>query len=1133
MLASTVMVRVSAVDPAGNRAVRAGICNRDPIHPGRIIVGTSGVIINPEALPSLYSYVRRRMPPEILAQAGRKGCLGAFVICPAATTIAPFLKDPPGSSSPNATFEHYSSRWLFPPVKDETIIDVLAELPESLSTTPKPKGSPELDNEQQQQQQEEQAGLTGNRGDIILDWHQAYVVAVGIAEAVPPALSMLLSGSSGNWSAGWPVIGSRASVIPPDDAAKLALLFVPDLRIECQATLTKGGGTDTFAITQSRLYLHTSTGAKRWHIPNFSSAATTYETRRASRHRSSMYHAQRPYFNPAEQILRPSGAEWVFERGLYVVSTPYGTLLPVTFHRSVSKASITNAIGIVRPVHALPDPESGRLHETPALYIIDGRCLPGMEGGAMYTHDGIFVGMVTLPLCECGWSTRVLPYNALREAGNSEHTPASGPAVDPSQPALAQYLRKYENQQAALNAKLNEWNRSANRQAIEETNQAPVSALLTTPSFGAHINLVITAPALAQWLTSIIALCEAEIREHAHAMDETERNGHSHNYSPRMHLSLLAASAPTSLSSLSSPIQQHALARASRFASQFFSGTMRGAEGTQAANHSSSIFRQDTGAGQSVGSRASETLRSVGTLSSFGRHSALQLRRSVVVIRAQGSWAAGVVISSNGYILTSAHLIRPLIKTQLPQRSDGHTGEPHSPQKSHGMPPENVSSISDFINWLGNPELQRLFSPELRNHAKIQVRIDPEAWYSAPPAPRRDRYSPQAHAQVWRSPGGTSHPDTSNTLYFDANLVYISSGIVDVALLKLDLPTRHALCAAKLPDLASVHSMWSGLDPGTNICVIGHPLFCPTVPIRPSITRGIVTRVVAKSAKLPAPEEVGVRPRSHSETIFQVAIMLQTDATVYSGNSGGGVFDVDRGTLLGLVTCNSFHHGELFPPNLYFIQEHVPTDSSRSHQARTDADDALHIPDTLVKTLLPVLNFSIPVAVLYPLIAFVQSKPFPIFLAQALLGRPLHGSGKESYLPPAAWLWAFTKMQSGNAATNSYHPEKRIAHSVIHDVEEFQQTIAKYWSLADISSVSNVIFMRKQPLHTGSLVNPPRPGPLTPDTLRRFNEYRQRIRDLSNPTELPFSEKFKQVKRALELEQEEKMIRAQPQKYEG
>ena len=71
---------------------------------------------------------------------------------------------------------------------------------------------------------------------------------------------------------------------------------------------------------------------------------------------------------------------------VYVVGTPFGSLSPTVFLNSVSKGVLSNI--------------AGACHE---LLLTDARCMPGTEGGAVYTqcwqHDSLPVGIVVAPLC--------------------------------------------------------------------------------------------------------------------------------------------------------------------------------------------------------------------------------------------------------------------------------------------------------------------------------------------------------------------------------------------------------------------------------------------------------------------------------------------------------------------------------------------------------------------------------------------------------------------------------------------------------------------------------------------------------------------------------------------------------------
>ncbi|XP_068654483.1 glyoxysomal processing protease, glyoxysomal isoform X2 [Aristolochia californica] len=113
---------------------------------------------------------------------------------------------------------------------------------------------------------------------------------------------------------------------------------------------------------------------------------------------------------------------------------------------------------------------------------------------------------------------------------------------------------------------------------------------------------------------------------------------------------------------------------------------------------------------------------------------------------------------------------------------------------------------------------------------------------------------------------------------------------------------------------------------GSNVHVIGHGLFGPRADLQPSVSSGVVAKVVVMQ-----------RPVDHYDLDSTIEgrfpAMLETTAAVHPGVSGGAVVDSD-GHLIGLVTSNA-RHGR--------------------------------------GTLIPHLNFSIPCAALQPIFKFSET----------------------------------------------------------------------------------------------------------------------------------------------------------------
>ena len=62
---------------------------------------------------------------------------------------------------------------------------------------------------------------------------------------------------------------------------------------------------------------------------------------------------------------------------IYVVSSPFGILSPLTFQSSISKGVVSNILGATKP----------------HVFLTDARMLPGSEGGAIYNNKNQLIAV--------------------------------------------------------------------------------------------------------------------------------------------------------------------------------------------------------------------------------------------------------------------------------------------------------------------------------------------------------------------------------------------------------------------------------------------------------------------------------------------------------------------------------------------------------------------------------------------------------------------------------------------------------------------------------------------------------------------------------------------------------------------
>eukprot|EP00249_Psilotum_nudum_P022667 c28604_g1_i1 orf=372-2789(+) len=268
----------------------------------------------------------------------------------------------------------------------------------------------------------------------------------------------------------------------------------------------------------------------------------------------------------------------------------------------------------------------------------------------------------------------------------------------------------------------------------------------------------------------------------------------------------------------------------------------------------------------------------------------------VLVTVGGGAWASGIILNDKGLILTNAHLLEPWrFGKTLPSHAERdlsvleRTKNAELSSSAQALMATNVNDLESKA-WAYKEQLDLLGSdgqllpsdetassalanglaswPALdanyRSYRRIRVRIDnlqPRAWY-------------------------------------DAKVMYVSRGPLDVALLKLDsIP----------PSLKPITPEEGCPLPGSAAVVIGHGLFGPRSDLCPSISAGVVARVV-KAAKSLCESDNGS---------VECPAMLETTAAVHPGGSGGAVVGA-RGSMIGLVTSNARHSGGAVIPHLNF-----------------------------------------------------------------------------------------------------------------------------------------------------------------------------------------------------------------------
>ena len=306
-------------------------------------------------------------------------------------------------------------------------------------------------------------------------------------------------------------------------------------------------------------------------------------------------------------------------------------------------------------------------------------------------------------------------------------------------------------------------------------------------------------------------------------------------------------------------------------------------------------FKLQPVSAQSMPSRPQETISSQAMRDSTQVIS--KALPSIAVISIGTFWGSGVVVSSDGYVLTSAHIFRSF----LAQSSS-------------------------------------LRHPALKPGYQTYIRIDSESLpvLHGPPSPSTFHYYDSTTPSSFSSTsgvsmilGGTRTLGSSKSPHWHkATLVYVSSSHLDVALVKIDtpLPTLSVLriCSTS-PDGTPLEGCTKEPLEGEPVLALGFALFGPSKRIRATTTSGVVSRVA----------HLHGQPK-----------LIQTSSSVNKGASGGALVDA-LGNFVGLVTCNAMTKDGIIIPKINFSLPAnllLPIDEFL-HTKRWEALEAIERPD--------------------------------------------------------------------------------------------------------------------------------------------------------------------------------------------
>lgn len=331
---------------------------------------------------------------------------------------------------------------------------------------------------------------------------------------------------------------------------------------------------------------------------------------------------------------------------------------------------------------------------------------------------------------------------------------------------------------------------------------------------------------------------------------------------------------------------------------------------------------------------------------------------SVLIASVGGNWASCFPVTADGYILTNRHLLDRYL-TRVP-RSEG-TGR-------------------------GNAE-------ELKVSPGTRVTVGVERANLYPPCDDETVKDETVKNETVKDETAARR---SNRVWLPARVVMVEPGVWDVAVLKVDLGAwtlrMSGQDARRNVKTSANRSVFGRIRPrqplhfspfhiseahdlveGSPVYAIGHALAPPPSNLFPSVTKGVLSRVV----------------RGRDGEI----VAATSTAAIHQGNSGGALVDA-RGRLVGMVTCNVKHT------------------ASRGSPANTGEILSAKSPAVFAR-----LNMAIPARVLAPLAAAcarceTARDDRALAKAEACLRSALPKPG------PGAWeIWNLNNSPGGRDAT--------------------------------------------------------------------------------------------------------------------
>lgn len=641
-----------------------------------------------------------------------------------------------------------------------------------------------------------------------------------------------------------------------------------------------------------------------------------------------------------------------------ITSSPYGLLSPTIFHNTLTRGIVANYVSVPdRPAPAVAASSSsstshfGRareeqcaastlLHTPPSLLLLDARCFSGSEGAPVLLGPGVHAAScATCPSFTTAAAIHPPPHvSALLGLVTLplRHT-QRGSAVELTLAIPAPRLHAFIARAAGLHV----W-------------EAPVTG--TAPTAAAAASSSSNSGRGEGWRMMQSVRRRSQLSSASSSVS-------SHGIAALLNnMSSAAVSAPSSSASSAAAIA----VPSSQLAS--LPVAMAPSSASSSLSKSSSLMNLLSFSISSATLPAS--LPAPASCSQTISAAAVEhAERSVLMAKIGTSWASAIVLTEDGYLVTNAHLLRPFLMAP-PTTHSSAAESAFSPAAAASDSGVDAASSAAAPTEPPRPPLLFDSAIRLQSFARLVVRVE----------------SHHCNTAEAVSSASASDSPRSGGAWLPAKVVYISQGAWDVCVLKIEC--EHPLCPVSFHPAALASAPVPPSPPedlpavGSDVLVIGHALFSPASSLLPTVTAGVLGKVV--------------RMRSPSPASPAWPALLSSTAAVHNGNSGGLLVSADSGLFLGMVTSNVMHSPlwpHHFPARVRVGRESHEQDAAKLAELAAQDDELERRGDeararATVSVIMPHLNFTTPYTALLPLRQFCLDGATDTTVLQAMDDAP-------------------------------------------------------------------------------------------------------------------------------------------------